>query len=612
MATLPYGTYANSDQPLWASAYGTNANLTTNSLTLTGTPPLVITNSNGNIVENGVVSVPTPLWSTTPATSNRIYMDASNILSNVGSNLYFAGTLLADAGAVPNIADWSLYAQLSNINGNSFSISNSSGYSGTGNITTTSGNITTSSGNVSGATGTFPTLGTSQINGTGTLGALGITSSNQITISNTRLSNTSSVDTRFIIDSGANIGNTADFVIEAKRGNRGRILMTADGGFSNGLYGEINLVANGAVTPGPAPNFATGGLINITANTPVATSNTSTSAIKLSASSVLSYAGAVSPTFSTAGYNYLFGQIGVNIVCASTPPVISSLVNSVYIYSGSGTRISNELYTDVIKNIGSGDPLLITAQSFGSYVNISEVGNITGTQVLGSNAGIISQMSNISTSNINTSTINNGIYTATSNWANFPAVNDVNLSNYDISNVQNIVASTPLAISGLGVAVNSSGNNNISLTASGSGDINLTSGATGDINIASGTTSGDINITASGSSIVKITGGSVPYGRVELDKTRFISSVTRLLGGADITQPIFQYGTITSTGGSGNQLVNVVPSYTSTGSYSVQVTMEDTTPAQMSVNKISNTQFRIYWTNAGGGSHTISWLAYGV
>lgn len=602
--TLSHQSYANADTPLWATANAPNDNLTTNSLTLTGTPPLVLTNDAGVLKQNGFSDILTSLWSTTPATSNRIYMDATHILSNVGSNLYFAGTLLADAGALPNIGDWALYPALSNINMNGYSISNSIGYSGTGNVTTT--------GTISGATGTFPTLNTTTINGTGALGALNITSGNQITISNTRLSNASTIDTRLIVDSAANIGNTADFVVEAKRGNRGRIFMTADGGFSNGLYGEINLTANGAVTPGPAPNFATGGLINITANTPVATSNTSTSAIKLSASSVLSYAGAVSPTFSTAGYNYTYGQIGVNIVCASTPPVIPSLIDSVYIYGGSGTRISNSLYTDTIANIGSGDPLTITAVSFGSYVNISNVGNIIGVEVLGSNAGIIDKMSNISTSNINTDTINGFNYVATSNWAQFPATQSVDISNFNISNVQNIVATTPLAVSGLGVAVSSSGNNNISLTASGSGDINLTSGATGDINIASGTTSGDINITASGSSIVKITGGSVPFGRVELDKTRFISSVTRLLGGADITQPIFQYGTITSTGNNGNQLVNVTPAYTSTGSYAVQVTMEDTTPAQMSVNRISNNQFRIYWANAGSGTHSISWLAYGV
>jgi len=611
MATLPSGVYANLDQPLWASAYGTNNNLTANSLTLTGSPPLVLTNEAGVLKQNGFSDILTSLWSTTPATSNRIYMDTSNILSNVGSNLYFAGTLLADAGAVPNIADWSLYAQLSNINGNGFSISNSSGYSGTGNITTTAGNITTASGNVSGASGSFTTLGTSQINGTGSLGALGITSGNQITISNTRLSNTSSVDTRFIVNSGANIGNTADFVVNTSNGNRGRILMTADGGFSNGLYGEINLTANGGITSGPV-SVATGGLINLTANTPTgAGSNTSTSAIKLSASSCLMYSGAINPTFSTSGYSYVFGQVGVNIVCASTPPVIPSLPNSVYIFSGSGTRISNELYTDVIKNIGSGDPLLITAQSFGSYVNISEVANITGTQVLGSNAGIISQMSNISTSNINTSTINNGIYTPTSNWSTFPAVNDVNLSNYDISNVQNIVATTPLAVSGLGVAVSTSGNNNISLTASGSGDINLTSGATGDVNIVSGTTSGDINLTATDTGIIKLTAGTGVNGRVELNRTRFTSRVDRLLGGGDITQPIFQNGAFTSTGNSGNFLINFV-AYTSIGQYWIQVSMEDTQPAQMSVQKLTTSTARVYWANAGGGTHTIAWLSYGV
>jgi len=592
MSTLPYGTYANADQPLWASAYGVNSNLTTNSLTLTGTPPLVLTNTGGILTQNGTPDIATSLWSTTPATSNRIYMDASNILSNVGSNLYFNGNLLADAGALPNIGDWALYPALSNINLNGYSISNSIGYSGTGNVTTT--------GTVSGATGTFPTVNTTTINGTGTLGALNIASGNQISITDTRLSNTSTVDTQLIVDSGANIGNTADFTINTKRGNRGRIFLTADGGFSNGLYGEINLTANGSSTSVGPISYATGGLINITANTPVATSNTSTSAIKLSASSVLSYAGSISPTFSTAGYNYIYGQVGVNIISSATPAVIPSLVNTVYIYGGSGTRISNSLYTDRIANIGSGDTLLITAQSFGSYVNITEVGNITGTQVLGSNAGIISQMSNISTSNINTTTINNALYSPTSNWSQFPATQTVNLSNYNISNIQNIIATTPLAVSGLGVAVSSSGNNNISLTTSGSGSINLTSGTTG-----------DINLTANDTGIIKLTAGTGINGRVELNRTRFTSRVDRLLGGGDITQPIFQYGSISSSGNSGNQLVSFT-AYTSTGQYFIQVSMEDTQPAQMSVNKVSSSSARIYWANAGAGTHTITWLAYGV
>jgi hypothetical protein len=604
MSTLPTGVYANKDEPLWASAYGTNNNITANSVTLTGSPPLVLTNTGGVLKQNGSSDILTSLWSTTPATSNKIYMDATHILSNIGGNLYFDGNLLADASAVPNIADWSLYPALSNINMNSQSISNSTGYSGTG-------NISTSSGVVSGTTGTFTTTNTATINGTGSLGALAIASGNQITMTDTRLSNTSSVDTRFIVDSGANIGNTADFVVETKRGNRGRILMTADGGFSNGLYGEINLTANGSSTSVGPISYATGGLINLTATTPVATSNTSTSAIKLSASSVLSYAGAVSPVFSTAGYNYVYGQVGVSVVCASTPPVIPSLVNSVYIYSGSGTRISNQLYTDVIKNIGSGDPLLITAQSFGSYVNITEVGNITGTQVLGSNAGIISQMSNISTSNLNTSTINNAVYTPTSNWSTFPATTNLNMSNFSISNANALSSSTSLTLGGQGVAVNSTGNNNISFTASGTGDINLTSGTTGDINIASGTTSGDINLTATDTGIIKLTAGTGINGRVELNRTRFTSRVDRLLGGGDITQPIFQYGSISSTGNSGNQLITFT-AYTSTGQYFIQVSMEDTNPAQMSVNKLSTSSARIYWASAGVGSHTITWLAYGV
>ena len=322
MSTLPTGVYANLGEPLWASAYGTNTNLTMNSLTLTGSPPLVLTNEAGVLKQNGSSDILTSLWSTTPATSNRIYMDASNILSNVGSNLYFAGTLLADAGAVPNIADWSLYPQLSNINGNALAISNSSGYSGTGNITTTSGNITTSSGNVSGASGTFPTLSTAQINGSGTFGNLGITSANEI-ITNAGAIETNTSSYEIDVDGGINIINYADFNVNCSNGNRGRINMTASGGFSNGVFGEINLVANGGQTPG-SPSVATGGLITITANTPVSTIYTTTSAIKLSASSILSYAGSVSPVFSTSGYQYIYGQAGVNIVCSSSPPVLPS------------------------------------------------------------------------------------------------------------------------------------------------------------------------------------------------------------------------------------------------------------------------------------------------
>jgi hypothetical protein len=823
MATLPNGTYANPGEPLYASAYGTNTNLTMNSLTLTGSPPLVLTNDAGVLKQNGFSDILTSLWSTTPATSNKIYMDTSNILSNVGSNLYFAGTLLADAGAVPNIADWSLYPQLSNINGNSFSISNSSGYSGTGNITTTGGNITTSSGNVSasgnvsGASGTFPTLATAQINGTGTFGNLGITSSNEIIVNADAINSTSGA-VSFDVDGGINIINYSDFEVNASNGNRGRINMTAGPGFSNGVFGEMNLTANGGLLPSIAgsPSYATGGLINLTATTPVGTILTSTSAIKLSASSVLSYAGSVSPVFSTAGYNYVYGQVGVNIICSTSPPVIPSLPLSIYMYSDAGTRISNGLRTDTITNIGSPTgTLAISGSGVGSIVTLSNVRSIAG-----SSPATITGFSNITTSNIGLSTINNTNYVATSSWATLPATQSVNLSNFQISNCTalessaglgvygnavtigaigsnsnveiqanngsgNIVltpgstgnvtaprlvvssnittsninlsningvpyspapatwssypattnlnisnfsisnatglsSSSSLTLAGQGIALNSTGANNLTMTTASTGNISMTAGGgalitttTGDIELTAGggslidmksgvnmfnnsivnapsisTSNSSINITSSSNTTITSSGATQlvsgtgdieftagagrkidmfsdinlfnnnisnvsnivsatpiivastgqlsltsslnndvvvtttgtgrvvlntsPSGRVEVPNTmRMNANFERVLDNP-ISQPVFQYGDISSTGNSGNQLVTLTDTYTTTSSYSVQVSMEDTSPAQMSVNRLTTSTFRIYWANAGSGSHTISWLAYGV
>ena len=823
MATLPNGTYANPTEPLWASAYGTNTNLTMNSLTLTGSPPLVLTNTGGVLKQNGFSDILTSLWSTTPATSNRIFMDASNILSNVGSNLYFAGTLLADAGAVPNIADWSLYPQLSNINGNAFSISNSSGYSGTGSITTTAGNITTASGNisasgnVSGSSGTFPTLATAQINGTGTFGNLTLTSANELITNANSINNTSGA-VSFDVDGGFNIFNYADFEVNASNGNRGRINLTAGSGFSNGVFGEVNITANGGVLPsiGGSPSYATGGLINLTANTPLATVLTSTSAIKLSASSVLSYAGSVSPVFSTTGYNYVYGQVGVNIVCSTSPPVIPSLPLSIYMYSDNGTRISNGLRTDTLTNINpTAGVLAISANGVGSRVTLADVRSIAGSSpatisgfsnisttnidltrinntnyvatsawstlpatgnvnlsnhqisnctallsstglgiygdavtigALGSASNVEIQAnngggsivltpsptgnvtaprlvvsSNITTSNINLSNINGVPYSpAPSTWSAYPATQNVNLSNFSINNANGVSSSTSLTLAGQGIALNSTGTNNLTMTTASTGNISLTAGGgllltstTGDVELTAGVGSlidmksgvnmfgnsivnapsistsnvsiaitsgvnttitsagatqllsgtGDIELTAGAgrkiemfsdvnlfnnnisnvSNIVSATpltitsGGQLslvaplnndivvttagtgrvvlataPSGRVEVtNNMRMNANFERVLDNP-ISQPVFQYGTITSTGASGNQLVTLTDTYTTTSSYSVQVTMEDTNPAQMSVNRLTTSTFRIYWQNAGGGSHTISWLAYGV
>jgi len=751
--TLPHDTYANADTPLWATANAPNSNLTMNSLTLTGSPPLVLTNNAGVLAQNGFSDILTSLWSTTPATSNRIFMDPSHILSNIGSNLYFAGTLLADAGAVPNIADWSLYPALCNINMNSKSISNSIGYSGSGNITTTAGDITTSSGTVSGTTGTFPTVNTAQINGTGTFGNLTLTSANEVIVNADAINSTSGA-VSFDVDGGVNIINYADFEVNASNGNRGRINLTAGPGFSNGVFGEVNITANGGATPSVGGvSFATGGLINLTANTPIATTNTSTSAIKLSAASVLSYAGTVSPTFSTAGYQYLYGQAGVNIVCSVSPPVLPSLPLSIYMYSDAGTRISNGLRTDTIANINpTAGVLAIQSFGVGSYVTLSNIRSIAG-----SSPATISGFSNIATTNLDVTSINSNTYSATSNWAQFPAsqnvnfsnrqisncvglssstglglygesvtigalgansnveiqanngsgnivltpgstgnvtaprlvvssnittsninlsningvpyspapatwstypaTQNVNLSNFSISNANGVSSSSSLTLAGQGIALNSTGANNLTLTTASTGNISMTAGGgvlltstTGDVELTAGAGSkidfkSDVNMFSNSISNVSNITSSIPIGitgqSVSISSTgnnpitltasgtgdlnlastsgtiqmtspvRQTQSVTRVLSGSNITQPIFQYGQINSTGNSGDQLVFLGVPYATSGSFLAQVTMADNSPAKMSVANISSNSFRIYWEQAGSGAHNINWLVYG-
>ena len=179
-------------------------------------------------------------------------------------------------------------------------------------------------------------------------------SSNQLTIQSPSNDTVVSGNRSFLTaDQGIVIGEYSDVNLTASNGNRGRINLTASQGYSNGINGEINLVANGGVVGVYPLDYATGGLINITANTPTSTLYTATSAIKLSAASILSYAGPVSPIGSALGYNYIQGTLGVNIVAGAGGS--TNAAGTVYLYGYNGTTIQNGLYTDTIYGRASGN-----------------------------------------------------------------------------------------------------------------------------------------------------------------------------------------------------------------------------------------------------------------
>ena len=147
-----------------------------------------------------------------------------------------------------------------------------------------------------------------------------------------------------IVDRGIDITGQALINLNAKNGLNGRINITADPGTA-GIYGQIDITANGGTIP--LTGVGTGGLINITANTPVGLSN-ATSAIKINAAGVNSYAGAIPPIGSLAGYNFIYGMGGVNI-CAGLPPgALPNTLGTTYIYGTTGIEMPSDAY---MKNI---------------------------------------------------------------------------------------------------------------------------------------------------------------------------------------------------------------------------------------------------------------------
>jgi hypothetical protein len=333
----------NSNTPLWLSASPT-------SISLAGTAPLVLTNIGGVLAENGVLSAPTAQWSLYPATSNTIKMDASNTITNTGANLYYNGNLIANASDISNIADWSLYNALSDVNlsgasnysivgaKNITAISNISGGTLTASTTISGGTLTSSAG-VNGTIGTF----TSQVV-TPTL----------ISASNLSVSATSNL-TQYC---GVRLSNNAPTVSNSFT-NTYSILGDKGSDYTDFCYttlsnkggkgGQINLVADAGSVTISGTTYGIGGLVNITANSPLTVPYNATSAIKLSAASILSYAGAVSPLGSLAGYNYIQGTLGVNIVAGSASS-IPNTAGTIYLYGAQGTKIQNSLYVDAISN----------------------------------------------------------------------------------------------------------------------------------------------------------------------------------------------------------------------------------------------------------------------
>jgi hypothetical protein len=210
----------------------------------------------------------------------------------------------------------------------------------------------------------------------------------------------------------------------------------------------------------------------------------------------------------------------------------------------------------------------------------------------GKNASIYIDAGNLNMNNFNTG-INIGNYNAfgTGNMNITSQNNDVYINAPTRGIFLNATNSCVMNSGGAQIAI--AGDNNIYFTGNGGGGTTRYANFQ-DTNVAFNTgTPGSLLINMNGNRIIRV------------------GDLNRLLGTADVRTPVIQYGTVATSGGSGSVVVNIPNAYTSATSYIALVSMEDATPAELSVVRINASRIEIYWANGGGGAHTIAWSCQG-
>jgi hypothetical protein len=308
-------------------------------------------------------------------------------LQATGADLFFDGQLLAKAGDIQNISDWADYPAIASVDVDTKGINNAGTISFGDTVNTlavdVSNNLTYNGSIVNAGTpvadwANSPAVAVVNVNNKGVNQASSISFGNAINTLTTDVSNNLTYNGSIINAGGGSVSDWASFPastnvnmnnkninsngtslgiqndrggdilggsqinLVAKNGLGGSINLTADTGYLGTSFGAVNIVANGGTTAG----VGTGGLIQLTANTPFPDLG-ATSAIKFSASGINSYAGAIPSIGSVAGFNFIYGQGGVNI-CSGLPSALLSHPLVTYIYGTNGIELNSDVYTTKI------------------------------------------------------------------------------------------------------------------------------------------------------------------------------------------------------------------------------------------------------------------------
>jgi len=415
-----------------------------------GTPPVTITNQNGILTTNTGDILNDSLWSQFPASTGHIDMapGGTQRITATDSQLYFNGVPLAAGGT---IADWSYF------NADSGHVD----FSGPSQrLTADDFNLIYNGVRINPGQGQdwflFP-------------------AETDVDMSGNALNNCSEVKTDKISDRTGNLliqpdetlnivsdqmnitvgdGNTispSKINITARNGTYGEIDIQADGAEANGA---VYITANG----GSVAGTSFGGNITLTANSGPVRPATFTSAIKLNAACVESYAGAIPAIGSLTGYNYVFGNVGVNIQSDFTGPLLPNTPGTVYLFGRAGVTIQSAaggfgLYCSDIKPYWDGgtsiSDLVIQGRYPGNVISGYNIANIQVKQCSTIDGFIPYETHDASgiafapgLDITGVKSINAEPYVPTQEWASQPASANVVLAGNSITNCLNINTDT--------------------------------------------------------------------------------------------------------------------------------------------------------------------------
>ena len=371
----------------------------------------------------------------TVSLSNSGFAPYGALTSPDGALLTWNGASI-NTGAAGNAAQWANYPAVADVNLNARNITNGGtvnasnviiGAGSSGNLL--ANRITSLSGpsdppmSVTAYTGLSVTADTGSITTTAgaVSGAGNISTTAAGTITNQSTGSVSTVSNNYEITSDAGLSPlvTPNINLTAQNGNGGQINVIANPGSVLAVGGKISITANGGTVyvpqepPAPPLAVTVGGEVDITANTGGTGLYTLTSAVKIGAAGVNSYAGAIPSVGSAAGYNFIYGTNGVNI-CSGLPSAGFQLPFTTYIYgvglpgsyggvrlqSPQGIQMLSDTYMTNLYPLDT-DGLTIAGRSFlgTANVTIEDVASLTAVAGSGiiktdlltsvSNAGII-------------------------------------------------------------------------------------------------------------------------------------------------------------------------------------------------------------------------------